>query len=105
VHYRLVARHAKVQRTTDEFVRFSSVFLGFTIPINSALQVIRLANPTVGAVLLIALTIPLLGYAVRVWQYFWGLRALTTLFYLWVSSLFGALGGLAFIFLVGLLLG
>jgi hypothetical protein len=105
VHYRLVAGRAAIRRSSAEFLRFASIFLGFTIPISSAVQVTRLAQPTTGALLLLVLTIPLLLYSVRVWQYFWGLRALTTLFYLWVSSFAGLIAGLLFLLVVGMVVG
>ncbi|HYN88589.1 MAG TPA: hypothetical protein VER55_08660 [Ardenticatenaceae bacterium] len=57
--YWMVAGRAKVGRTFDEFLRFSSIFLGFTIPIGSTLQALWDASPVVGVVVFIVLS-PLL---------------------------------------------
>ena len=75
----------------------------FTLPISGLLQSVSLANRTVGSVLFIVVTLPLLVYAVRVWRSFWGLPTWAVFLLLFFSSLVGALVGLAFIFIFGLL--
>lgn len=67
------------------------------------LQFVSLTNRTVGSVLFIVVTLPLLVYAVRVWRSFWGLPTWAVFLLLFFSSLVGALVGLLFIFLFGLL--
>jgi len=56
-----------------------------------------------GSVLFLIVTLPLLVYAVRVWRCFWGLPTWAVFLLLFFSSLIGALVGLMFIFLMGLL--
>ena len=56
-----------------------------------------------GNVLVIVVTLPLLVYAVRVWRSFWGLPTWAVFLLLFFSSLVGALVGLVFISLFGLL--
>lgn len=105
LHYRLAAGRITPRRSFAEFMRLAAVFYGFTLPISGALQAISLANRTVGSVLFIVATLPLLIYAVRIWRRFWGLPAWAVFLLLFFSSLVGALVGLAFISLIGLLVG
>lgn len=105
LHYWLAAIWVKPRRIFADFLRLAGFFYGFTLPISGLLQGISLANRTAGAVLFLALTVPLLVYAVRVWQRFWKLPAWAVFLLLFFSSLVGALTGLALIFLIGLLFG
>lgn len=81
----------------------AGLFYGFTPPISGLLQFVSLTNRTVGSVLFIVVTLPLLVYAVRVWRSFWGLPSWAVFLLLFFSSLIGALVGLVFVFLFGLL--
>jgi hypothetical protein len=101
-HYRLAAGRVKGRRSFAEFMRLAAFFYGFTLPISGVLQAISAANRTLGSILFIVLTLPLLVYAVRVWRRFWGLPAWAVFLLLFVSSLIGALAGLVFIGLIGL---
>ncbi len=105
LHYWLAAGRVAPRRSFNEFMRLAAIFYGFTLPISGVLQAVSLANRTAGNVLFLVLTVPLLVYAVRVWKHFWGLPAWAVFLLLFFTSLVGALVGLAFIFLVGLLFG
>ena len=102
LHYGLVFNRVNPRRSFDEFMRMAGLFYGFTLPISGLLQSVSLANRTVGSVLFIVVTLPLLVYAVRVWRSFWGLPTWVVFLLLFFSSLVGALVGLAFIFLFSL---
>lgn len=104
LHYRLAVIWVK-GHSFAEFMRLAAIFYGFTLPISGVLQAISLANRAAGSLLFIALTVPLLVYAVRVWKRFWGLSGWAVFPLLFFSSLAGLLVGLAFIFLIGLLFG
>ncbi len=86
-------------------MRLAAIFYGFTLPISGVLQAVSLAHRTAGSVLFLIATLPLLIYAVRVWRRFWGLPAWAVTPLLFLTSLVGALVGLAFIALFGLLPG
>lgn len=105
LHYRLAVGRIAPRRSFAEFMRLAAIFYGFTLPISGVLQAVSLSNRTAGNILFVVLTVPLLVYAVRVWKRFWILPAWATFLLLFFSSLVGALVGLAFIFLVGLLFG
>lgn len=103
LHYQMGRLMSKRGRSFDEFMRLTCIFFGFTLPISGVVQSVSLANRTVASILIILLTVPLLVYAVRVWRYFWRLPAGVVFLFLFLSALPGALIGLLFIFLVGIL--
>lgn len=103
LHYGLVFNRVTPRKSFDEFMRMAGLFYGFTLPISGLLQSVSLANRTVGSILFIVVTLPLLVYAVRVWRSFWGLPTWAVFLLLFFSSLVGALVGLAFIFIFGML--
>lgn len=105
LHYWLAAGRVAPRRSFNAFMRLAALFYGFTLPISGVLQGVSLTNRMAGNVLFLILTVPLLVYAVRVWKHFWGLPAWAAFLLLFFTSLVGALVGLAFIFLVGLLFG
>ena len=102
LHYGLAFNRVTPRRSFAEFMRMAGLFYGFTLPISGLLQSVSLANRTVGSVLFIVVTLPLLVYAVRVWRSFWGLPTWVVFLLLFFSSLVGAFVGLAFIFLFSL---
>ncbi len=104
LHYRLAVVWVK-ERKFAEFMRLAALFYGFTLPISGLFQAVSLSHRTAGNILFLVFTVPLLVYAVRVWKRFWGLAAWAVFLLLFFSSLVGALVGLVFIFLVGLLFG
>ncbi len=103
LHYRLAVGRVTPARNFNEFMRLAGFFYGFTLPISGVLQAVSLVNRTAGNVLFLIVTLPLLIYAVRVWRRFWGLPTWAVFLLLFFSSLIGALVGLMFIFLIGLL--
>lgn len=105
LHYRLAVGRVAPRRSFAEFLRLAAIFYGFTLPISGVLQAVSLAQRTVGSVLFIVVTVPLLVYAVRVWRRFWGLPAWAVFILLFFSSLIGALVGLMFVLLLGVLFG
>jgi hypothetical protein len=105
LHYALGAWMVKPRRAFGDFMRLAGFFYGFTLPISGVLQAISLANRTVGSILFVVLTIPLLIYAVRVWRSFWGLPAWAVFLLLFFSSLVGLLAGLGFLLLLSLIVG
>jgi hypothetical protein len=104
LHYRLALFWVE-GRTFAAFMRLAAIFYGFTLPISGLFQAVSLSHRTAGSILFILFTLPLLIYAVRVWKRFWGLPAWAVFLLLFFSSLAGALVGLGFLFVVGLLFG
>ncbi len=109
LHYSWAALWVKPRRAFADFLRLAGFFYGFTLPISGALQGVSLAHRTLGSVLFIVLSVPLLIYAIRVWRRYWGLPGWVVFLLLFGSSLVGALVGMLFlvvlVFVVGLLLG
>lgn len=105
LHYRVAVGRSRPPRSFEEFMRLAAIFYGFTLPISAVLQAVSLVNRTAGSILFIVATPLLLVYAVMIWRRFWGLPAWMVFLVLFFTSLIGALAGLAFVALIGLLVG
>jgi hypothetical protein len=100
--YAMARRKSPLPRSSREFLVVNSYFMGYTLPIYSAIFLLQNASPVLGGLLLLATTVPLWIYTVRVHKAFWQLRGRTILLYLFVSSFTGGIVGT--VFLVALML-
>jgi hypothetical protein len=95
--YAMARRRSPLPRSSREFLVVNSYFMGFTLPVYSAISVLQAARPVLGGLLFLATVVPLFIYMLRVHRAFWGLRGRTVLFYLLVSSFTGGIVGTAFL--------
>ena len=95
--YAMARRKSPQPRSSREFLVVSSYYMGYTLPVYSAIFVLQNASPALGALLVLATIVPLWIYIVRVHKAFWQLRGRTILFYLFVSSMTGGIVGTAFL--------
>ena len=95
--YAMARRKSPQPRSSREFLVVSSYYMGYTLPVYSAIFLLQNASPGLGALLFLATIVPLCIYIVRIHKAFWQLRGRTILFYLFVSSMAGGIVGTAFL--------
>jgi hypothetical protein len=101
--YAMARRKSSQQRSSREFLVVNSYYMGYTLPIYSAIFLLQNARPVLGGLLLLATIVPLWIYMLRVHKAFWQLRGRTILLYLLVSSFTGGIVGTVFLVAVMLL--
>ena len=97
------AAQVPLPRSSREFLVVNSYFIGYTLPIYSAIFLLQIASAVLGGLLLLATIVPLWIYMLRVHKAFWQLRGRTILLYLFVSSFTGGIVGTVFLVAVMLL--
>jgi hypothetical protein len=95
--YAMARRKSPQPRSSREFLVVNSYYMGYTLPIYSAIVVVQNAVPVLGALLFLASIVPLWIYMLRVHKAFWQLRGRTIVFSLLVSSFTGGIVGTAFL--------
>jgi hypothetical protein len=95
--YAMARRKSPQPRSSREFLVVNSYFMGYTLPIYSAIFVLQNASLVLGGLLFLATIVPLWIYMLRVHKAFWQLRGRTILFYLFVSSFTGGIVGTVFL--------
>jgi hypothetical protein len=103
--YAMARRKSPQPRSSREFLVVSSYYMGYTLPIYSAIFLLQNASPVLGGLLFLATIVPLWIYMLRVHKAFWQLRGRTILFYLFVSSFTGGIVGTLFLVALMLLTG
>jgi hypothetical protein len=95
--YAMARRKSPQPRSSREFLVVSSYYMGYTLPVYSAIFLPQNASPALGGLLFLASIVPLWIYIVRVHKAFWQLRGRTILFYMFASSIAGGIVGTAFL--------
>jgi hypothetical protein len=99
-HYLLVRKKATIERSFRAYLTLSCLYIGFVIPPLSIATWMQSFWPTVGLLLLLALLVLVIVYAVQVWTPFWALPGKTVLGYFALSGLAGTAASYAFAFVV-----
>ena len=99
-HYLLLRKKARIERSFRAYLTLSCLYIGFVIPPLSIATWMQSFWPMVGLLLLLALLVLVIVYAVQVWTQFWALPGNTVLGYFAVSGLAGTVASYAFVFVV-----
>jgi hypothetical protein len=93
VTYLLCKRKSTIERSSGEFLRLTSLCLGFNTPIFTLCQVLQSIHGMVGRNIIMVVSLPLIAYIVRVVRKFWSLSAGRVFFYWLLGSFVGTLVG------------
>lgn len=95
--YKLSIKKSPYNRTFNDFLIISSLYVGFNIVLISIATYIQLINLLLGTLAILLISIPMIIYTFRVLEYFWGLTKGKMLLYLIVSSFTGGTLGTLFL--------
>lgn len=106
IFYKLSVNAKKAKkRSYNNFLEFSGLYLGFTMPIIAVVQWVQLfINVILGSVLLLCVCVPIMIFSINAWTYFWGLSGTRIFWTMLFASLIAGLINVLFVYAVNLYL-